>query len=760
MKELMRKPIAVILAVLIAAGSTGIGVYALNENNSRQQSVSGIAENNKEEKDEKNPLNTKDETVYILSGADGSVKRIIVSDWLKNTLGSTMLNDSSQLSGIVNVKGNEKFSSGANGSKVWDSQGEDIYYAGEIKKELPVSMTVKYTLDGKELSPDQIKGKSGKVTIRFDYVNNTYETVKINGADEKIYVPFAIITGVMLDNDIFRNVEISNGRIINDGDRTVVMGFALPGMQSNLNIDGEKLEIPDHLEITADVNNFEMSETFTAATNEIFNDIDLDGIGSLDELDESLGKLTDAADRLSEGSYKLYDGLNTLLEKSSQLIEGIDKLVDGSEALKNGTQDLTEGSSDLSEGAGQLYEGSKQLSEGSKQVSDGSKELSTGLDTLSQNSAALSAGSKQVFDTLLSAATAQLKDAGLDIPALTTENYRQVLDQALSSLDEASVNALAKETAEKKVTEAVKAKETEITAMVTDAVKTEVLQKVEESVRENVENKVLASQGFTKEQYISAIKAGMVSKQQQAQISSAVDAQMKTETVKATVAQNVEAQMKSAEIKALVNQKVDEQEKLLIAQNLNSDEVKAQISEAVIKAKYARESIKSLISQLDSYNDFYTGLKQYTEGVDQAAQGASKLKEGAASLNSGANSLENGINDLKDGTDILKDGAIRLDNGAGQLYEGLISLKNSAPSLIEGITQLRDGAKELSDGMAEFREQGIGRLAEAADGNLGELIERLQATFQVSERYNSFSGISENMNGSVKFIYRTDGIRK
>lgn len=759
MKDLMRKPIAIILAILIAAGGTGIGVYAVAENNSRQQTVSDNAAKEEKQEEKKPEANVKDETVYILSEADGSIRKIIVSDWLKNVSGSTKLSDSSDFSGIVNVKSDNGFTSEESGTTLWDAQGEDIYYTGEINKELPITLSVKYYLDGTELSPEEMKGKSGKAVIRFEYINNQYETVKVDGRDEKIYVPFAVLTGAMLDNDIFRNVEVSNGKIINDGDRTVVVGTAFPGMQSNLDIDSDKLEIPDYFEITADVDNFEMSETVTVATNEIFNNIELEGVGSLDELDESLRTLDDAADQLSDGSDKLYDGLNTLLEKSSELIEGIDKLVEGADALKDGTLDLADGSSQLSEGAGQLSDGSKQLAEGSKQVSDGSKELSSGLDAISQNSAALCAGSKQVFDTLLTAATAQLREAGLTVPDLTIENYSQVLEQVLSSLDEASVNALAKETAEKKVTEAVRERESEIAAAVIEAVKAEVLPKVEAAVRENVEAQVLASQGLDKEQYEAAVNAGLISKDQQAQISAAVNAQMNTDTVKSIIDQNLEEQMQSAEIKNIISQNIVKQEQILINQNLNSNEVKAQINEAAAKAKAGRESITSLIGQLDSYNEFYTGLTQYTDGVDQAAQGASQLRDGAASLNDGANTLNSGVNDLKAGADALKDGAVRLDNGAEQLYEGLLTLKNSVPALLDGITQLRDGARDLSEGMKEFKEQGIQKLIDAVDGDLSGLIDRLKATVEVSERYNSFSGISEDMEGSVKFIYRTDGVK-
>ena len=147
-------------------------------------------------------------------------------------------------------------------------------------EELPVGVKISYKLDGKEMSPESLTGKSGKITIRFDYTNSAYEMKKINGKEEKIFVPFAMLTGMILDNDIFRNVEVTNGKLINDGMRSVVAGAAFPGLQDSLGLDKNDLEIPEYIEITADVTDFKMGMTATIATNEIFNEIDTDKLDS------------------------------------------------------------------------------------------------------------------------------------------------------------------------------------------------------------------------------------------------------------------------------------------------------------------------------------------------------------------------------------------------------------------------------------------------------------------------------------------------
>lgn len=713
MNSKISKLLAAILCCAVLTGGIGASVLAIssgkeekaNENSPQQH----ITEN-------ENGL-AKDETVYVLAGADGNVEKIIVSDWIKNSLGSSAFTDKSELTDIENIKGQESYTINGDNMKVWDAAGNDIYYQGSIEKELPVTLSVSYMLDGKSISPSDLAGKSGKVKIHFDYKNNQYETVDIDGKQEKIYVPFAMITGIMLDNDIFTNVDVSNGKLINDGDRTIIAGIAFPGLQSNLNVDKEKFEIPDYVEITADVKNFEMTNTVTIATNEVFNRLNTDELDSADDLTDSLGELTDAMDQLMEGSSQLYDGLCTLLDKSGELVNGINQLADGAAKLKNGAGDLDNGAADLASGANQLTEG---------------------LGQLTANNDTLNAGSKQVFDSLLNMANTQLAAAGLSVPKLTIENYAGTLNEVIASLDTTNVAKQAQAVALQKVTAAVNEQKDTITAGVTSAVKEQVAAKVSETVRDNVEAQVLASQGMTKEQYEAAVNAGIITAEQQAQITAVIDAQMESETVKATIDANVNTQMQSEDIKKTIAAKTEEQVKLLIEQNMNSAEVQAQITAALEQAKSGAASISALKEQLDSYNTFYVGLSQYTAGVASAKNGADALNAGAAQLKAGTAELYAGMNEL---------------------YNGILTLKNGAPALVDGVTALRDGAMKLSDGLKEFNEQGVQKLVDAVDGDLGGLFARVKATTDVSKDYKSFSGISDDMDGQVKFIYRTDSIK-
>ena len=727
MNKKVTKIIAICLCAALCLGGAGV---AFAQTGSKQESAQPTAAQKAADLQQKI---SKDETVYVLAGADGSVQKIIVSDWLKNELGSASLTDKSGLSNIENVKGDESYSINGDNMTVWDAQGNDIYYQGDIQKELPVGLTVRYTLNGKAVSPEQLKGQSGKVTIRFDYENRQYETVQINGQNQRIYVPFAMLTGMILDNDTFRNVTVSNGKLVNDGDRTVVVGLAFPGLQENLNLSRDQLSIPSSVEITADVTDFSLGMTVTLACNDLFSQLGDADLGSLDAAG-SLNKLTDAMDQLLNGSSALYDGLTTLLDKSGELAAGVEELAQGAAAIKAGADSLDEGAAELKAGLA---------------------DLSEGLNKLSANSAALNGGAEQVFNSLLETATAQIRAKGLTVPDLTIENYAEELNKLIKSLDETTVyeNALTQVTAAvekqrplitQKVTAAVRQ---EVDAKVTAAVKTEATTAAQAQVAENV---IWTATRMTKKDYDAAVAAGQIPQATQdavnaaiqaqlsdpdvqKQINATVEAQMASETVKNTIKAQTDAQMQTEKVQAAISQNVELQVQKAIAENMASDAVQKQLQAASEGSK----TLIALKASLDDYNAFYLGLLDYTAGVDEAAEGSNELYAGAG--------------DLKDGTAELR-------AGAAKLYAGVLQLKDGTPALVSGVTQLKDGAMQLSEGLQQLNKEGIQKLTKLLQDDLGDLTARVQATIDVSKDYRSFSGISDDASGQVKFIYRTDEI--
>ena len=220
--------------------------------------------------------------------------RITVSDWLKNNSQSAELSDSSSLSDIKNVKGDETFTQ--DGEKLtWQADGSDIYYQGTTDKELPVTVKLTYYLDGQEISPEDLAGKSGKVKIRIDYTNNQKETVKINGEDREIYTPFAMISGMILSQENFSNVKVTNGKVISDGSRNIVVGVALPGLSDSIGLsdteDLKDIDIPEYVEVEADTTNFKLEMTATVATTGVLEDLGIEDLDDLKDLKDRLSKI-------------------------------------------------------------------------------------------------------------------------------------------------------------------------------------------------------------------------------------------------------------------------------------------------------------------------------------------------------------------------------------------------------------------------------------------------------------------------------------
>jgi len=316
----------------------------------------------------------KEENVYILSDTEGNVNKVIVSGWLKNTDKKKEITDISDLQNISNVKGDEIFKE-KNGKKIWAANGNDIFYQGTTDKEVPVSISISYRLNGKKISAQDLAGKNGKVVIRFDYKTNVYETVVVDGKKCKITPAFMVMSGVLLDNENFRNIKVNTGKIINDGNRSIVIGMALPGMQENLGLSKKEFEIPSYVEITADVTDFSLITMISLASNEVISSLNLDQINSSNDLSIMISNLSG---KLNEGIEELYSGVT--------------------------------------------------------QLNDGMHQLNSGLSQLSQNSSALTDGAMQVFQALFDTAEKTFAQNHIKIEKLTVENYHQVLEPLAAKL--------------------------------------------------------------------------------------------------------------------------------------------------------------------------------------------------------------------------------------------------------------------------------------------------------------------------------------
>ena len=359
---------------------------------------------------------TKNETVYIKTDDNGQAKKIIVSDELINNGGAPTLDDISSLKDIENIKGEEDFSRSGE-SLTWNSKGGDIVYQGESADKIPLGVGITYELDGKKMKAGDLAGKSGhlKVTCHYDYDASL--------TDGK-YTPFLMVTGTVLNHDHFRNVELSgNGHFESDGQRTVVVGYSVPGLLDYLGIEekeadlGKNITLSDDFYYEADVDDFEMPLSGTIATNQIFAELNADDAAdSVDSLESSLNQLSDSSKQLVSGSSVLSEGIKQLAGGVPDLESGVKALAQGSSSLADATASLASGAASLDSGIGQmqssvsssmpvlkngvsqLAEGAKALSAGIQQAAAGAQTLSGGISTLNEKAGELAAGAGTVSD--------------------------------------------------------------------------------------------------------------------------------------------------------------------------------------------------------------------------------------------------------------------------------------------------------------------------------------------------------------------------
>lgn len=343
---------------------------------------------------------TKEETVYSKLDTNGKNYETLVSNHLINDSKDSLLYDLSDLINIKNVNGNETFmQDGSN--LIWNTNGNDIYYQGESNKDLPIECTVSYELDGREISSKELAGKSGRVKITIKYINKDEHIVNINGKNEKMYTPFITMCGTIINNKKNRNIKISNGKVIDDGSKTMVFGIALPGLKDSLSLSDDMLNIPDTVEITMDSTDFEFNNIFNFVTPKIIEDSDLDIFNSLDEIYSKVNTLESSSKQLVNGANTLKTGTKVYLEKSKEFNSAMKQVSYGVNEATSNYSKIDSGISTLNKNSGALTSGAKQISEGTetvasylKTISDGLGELQDGTSTLKSGEVKVSAGIK------------------------------------------------------------------------------------------------------------------------------------------------------------------------------------------------------------------------------------------------------------------------------------------------------------------------------------------------------------------------------
>ena len=594
----------------------------------------------------------KSETVYVKADASGTINEIKVQTDLKNNGTSKEIKDFSTLKDIKNTKGNESFTQSSDGTITWENKGEDIHYEGTSTEELPVNVKIRYTLDGKSIQPKDLSGKSGKLGIRFDYENTTEENVTVNGEEMTSPVPFAVISAMILPEDTASNIQVTNGKIFTMNDQSVVVGYACPGLKDSLKLTDyeptKDVSIPESVEVTADVTDFEMDFTATVVSSGLFEDLEEDSFDDMEDAADSLQELGDASGKLADGAAQLLGGASTYQTYLGQYVDGVSQLAEGTDTLDDGVTALNENSGKLVSGASSLQNGLEQLNSA----------LSVQISTDS--------GSLPSAETL-SALQEQIK------------SLSQQLDSVDSSLAEAksSFASINWDTLKSSITE--DAKEQSKTAA-TDAVQSAIDQIVSET----------ASDSELSEESKNAVNDKM--------------SQLKNEINDLSSSSTDIDQLKSA-TEGTLNSLTE----LIASCHTTLDQMSSgagSFTEAMQSLSSLSETLKTLQSSLSALS---AGSLQLTQGLTSFQQGISQLSEGSSTLSQGATKLGTAGKELKEGYTTLAEGISSLSEGLTLFdKEGIQELEKLGGDDLKNLSKRMKAVKEAD---AEYDNYG-GKLEE------------------------------------------------
>ena len=649
------------------------------------------------------------ETVFVLADALGQPRRVFVTE---------------RQTGDVNQEATEQV---------------------EDPAPLPVNVSIRYELDGEAIEPDELTGKSGHLKISINYESSLTGTVEVKGESIEMPIPFIAVTVLPLDSDVFSNVEVTNGRMINAGRVSAAVCYGLPGLREALNMGGYEdinleFDIPTDAVISADVTDF-----------------------------------------TCDGSYTVVAGIpRNTTDKAlpfSIVLKGfrIDPLF-AKNMLTSGADDMLTGISELTSGAASLSSGASELNTGVTTLSQGLTELNAGSDALTSGADQMIDGIMQTVNETLGASADAFSEAGIELNALTLDNYadeidrieaaflavveKRVYEQADATLEE-QVRAAVREKVAGQVTEAVHetvaekvrtAAREQVAEGVQAALPDVVRGKVTEAVRMQVTDQVTAAAG---EQIAAQLRAKHVS---EADIEAGVAAQLAEEETQKAIEQQVTQQMGTDEVKALIDAQT--------AAQLETEEVKAE-AEAEIESQLASEAVQALIDTniekameddeaqtaitqnieeqmtseavIAAINENVEAQKQseaYLTGVQQAIAENGENSEVYQSLETLRGKL--------DGVKAFHDGLANYTAGVGQAAQG-------AETLASGAGELDTGAAELAAGLATLNET-IQTLAGYLDGDIKEMLDRSKAITSLH-----YGGYLDDSAESTVFIIRTEG---
>ena len=644
----------------------------------------------------------KTETVYVKSDAKGNPREITVQTKLKNTSDGDTIEDYTNLTDIKNKEGDEAFTQNADGTIEWENHGEDITYEGTGSEELPVDVNISYELDGQPIEPEELAGKSGSLKIRFDYKNKTTQTIKIEGKEEQVSVPFAVISTMLLSEDHASNIKVENGKVMDIDGQKLVVGYACPGLTKSLKLTTyeptEDIDIPEYVEVMADVTDFSLDFTATIISSGLLEDMDLKDLDDVDEMSDNMKKLEEATDKLSDGAGTLEDGMKTYQTYLNQYLSGVTALDQGAGTLESGLQVMNEKKGDLQAGATLLKESLTTLHDtlAAIQLPQGSSVDLSGMETAAKQLEADETKLNEVL-TEMGNGLAEMQELAKEAAGYqtTVETQLETAKTALDAIDW------------RKLDQAVRAdSQTKADAAIDSAMK-----------------KALENYGLSEEQIQAA--SGEV----KTEVNGALD--------QISVSDEAKAQIKKAK------------EALEAIPTITIPEVSLDTGKLT-------ETLNDMQKQMKILAGYSTTLGTVSQTAAAALQ---ELQTGLTALQTGTAQLQEGSGQLEAGVAAFGEGIQQLYQGSTALHQGSGQLSSAGTALISGLDTMISGMDSLHQGLIKFDEDGIRELSDLTGKDLTNLANRIRALKKADGKYDNYGGIREGETGSVRFIIETDEIK-
>ena len=742
----------------------------------------------------------KTETVYSVLNSDGSISDTIVSSWLHDEDGINNIKETLNLTDVKNIKSNEKPSKDGN-TYTWNAKGNDVYYEGPATKQLPVSVKLRYELDGQEMSAKDMEGKSGHLKLTISFTNNYSQVKNING--KSIVIHPSYLAGGMLNMSTgkFSNVKCESGKIVNDGTNEMLAFANIPGLNETLRSAGldkvnNQLGISDDVTVEADVNDFDLGSIMVGMTNEIDLASELGEIGSVSELTDGIDQLIEADDQLIDGSKQLYDGTTQLKEQAApltgssdqvrQLSSGAIQLNDGVKALQTGITQYTAGASAINEGVNQLYGIPQNVGLIQSAVTTSTEEQASLVD----GSQAVADGLGQLLDKLNGAnVTASVKEMnGLLTKSKTDlEGMAKTLGEDKTTLEGMQTDLTNASTKLSKLTPLKDKLDTLGTEIVTKETQNNTAIADYNSKKKTVNDKITAIKNSMNTEIETSITTLSTAKQalndagktdEANSIQTQIDALNKEKT-------NVDAISTIeglSELQTLTEEFNTLNETLGTVKSTISD-MSTLVGKSISDLEGLATDVQAALTTIDTLSQILSGSTEKVEGMqtmlNSLKPGVTELYNGALKINAGAINLGNklgelqtasqsGVDKIKAGTTQLTSNNATLNGGASALSEATGTLAGQSGTFNEmadgldtlgkAFETLNSGAKQLYEGNKQFKSEGLDQLKEKVDLGVGEL-ETLQSVMDeikaMNKEYASYSGAPEGATVTSRYVFRT-----